>query len=201
VPLPIPGGSPRALTWRGPPLPLVVSMRKRTRHDAGVTAREKYDAMLREAIGPWLRERGFRKRRSRFRREDGQGWQVVDFQASQWGSRDDVRFTINLWIGVKELHAADADAQVRQRVGALLPGGEDHWWSLDDATDTGALASELREVLDGRCLPWLDARCSLDRLMVLARESPDEFPQHALTRFQMLLERAGLDDLASEVRT
>src|SRR5215216_1550743 len=32
---------------------------------AGVTAREKYDAMLHDDLGPWLRERGFRKRRNR----------------------------------------------------------------------------------------------------------------------------------------
>lgn len=59
--------------------------------------------MVRDDLGPWLRERGFKKRGNRFRRVDGSGWQVVDFQASQWGSRDDVRFTINLWVGLTEL--------------------------------------------------------------------------------------------------
>src|SRR3712207_9332587 len=65
---------------------------------------------------PWLRERGFKKRRNRFRRSDDRGWQVIDFQASQWGSRDDVRFTINLWVGVSELADAEADAHVQQRI-------------------------------------------------------------------------------------
>jgi len=64
-----------------------------------------------------------------------------------------VRFTINLWVGVRELEAVESDAQVEQRVGALLPGGEDHWWSLDDATDTSALATELRESLETRACP------------------------------------------------
>ena len=64
-----------------------------------MTAREKYDSMIRDDLGPWLRERGFKKQRNRFRRVDASGWQVVDFQASQWGSRDDVRFTINLCVG------------------------------------------------------------------------------------------------------
>jgi hypothetical protein len=157
--------------------------------------------MIRDEIGPWLRERGFRKRRNRFRRLDRAGWQVVDFQASAWGSSDDVRFTINLWVGVTELEIAEAGAQVEQRVGALLPGGEDHWWPLDADTDTAALASELRAVLAERCLPWLDARRSLDRLMALARDAPDDFPRYALGRFQMLLTRAGLDEFASEVPT
>lgn len=155
--------------------------------------------MICDEVGPCLRGRGFRKRRNRFRRADDHGWQVVDFQASQFGSRDDVRFTINLWVGVRELEVAEGEAQVHQRVGVLLPGGEDHWWSLDAATDTATLGAELREVLETRCVPWLDARRSLDHLMAMARESPDDFPRYALGRFQMLLQRAGLDDLASEV--
>jgi Domain of unknown function (DUF4304) len=164
-----------------------------------VTAREKYDAMLREEIGPWLRARGFRKRRNRWRRADDDGWQVVDFQASAWGSRDDVRFTINLWVGVSELAKAEAFNQVEVRVGTLLPGEEDGWWALDPATDTASLANELRHVLEGRCLPWLEARRTLERLMDIARNAPDEFPRYLLTRFRMLLQQSGLDALASEV--
>jgi hypothetical protein len=165
----------------------------------GVTTRDNYDVMLRDEVGPWLRERGFRKRRNRFRRADSQGWQVVDFQASAWGSHDDVRFTINLWVGVTELEKAEVEAQVQQRVGKLLPDGADYWWPVGAATDIAALANELRDVLETRCLPWLDARRSLDHLMVIARDSPDEFPRYALGRFRMLLSRAGLDDLASDV--
>jgi uncharacterized protein DUF4304 len=164
-----------------------------------VTAREKYDAMLRDEVGPWLRARGFKKRRNRFRRADDDGWQVVDFQASQWGSRDDVRFTINLWVGVPELADTERDAQVQERVGLLLPGGQDHWWSLDAGTDATALADELRHVLQERCLPWLEGRRSLDHLMDIARSTPDEFPRYALGRFRMLLEQSGLEALASEV--
>ena len=171
------------------------------RDDGVMTAREKYDAMLRDQISPWLRERGFRKRRNRFRRADDQGWQVVDFQASQYGSRDDVQFTINLWVGVRELEVVEAERQVEQRVGALLPGAEDHWWPMDGATDTAALGSEIRDIVETRCLPWLDARRSLDHLMTLARDTPDDFPRYALGRFRMLLERAGLDGLASELAT
>jgi hypothetical protein len=164
-----------------------------------VTAREKYDLMIGEEIGPWLRDRGFKKRRNRFRRADELGWQVVDFQASQWGSRDNVRFTINLWVGVAELADAEDDAQVQQRIGPLLPGGEDHWWAVTAATDTAVLGHELRRVLQELAMPWLDARRSLDHLMTLARTSPDEFPDYMLGRFKMLLGRVGLDKLASEV--
>jgi hypothetical protein len=164
-----------------------------------VTARAKYDLMIRDEVGPWLRERGFKKRRNSFRRSDDAGWQVIEFQASQWGSCDDVRFTINLWVGVAEFAEAEAEAQVQERIGALLPDGEDHWWSLDTTTNLAALGDELRNVLVGQAMPWLEARRSLDQLMTLARESPDDFPAYLLARFKVLLKRAGLDALASEV--
>lgn len=157
--------------------------------------------MIRDDLGPWLRERGFRKRRNRFRRVDPSGWQVVDFQASQWGSRDDVRFTINLWVGVTELAGADADSHVQQRVGALIRDGEDHWWPVDLATDVQQLSDELRGILEGRALPWLETRGSLDRLIALARNDPEHFTGYALGRFGMLLARAGHDGLAREMTT
>jgi hypothetical protein len=164
-----------------------------------VTAREKYDAMIRYDLGPWLRERAFKKRRNRFRRSREAGWEVVDFQASQWGSQDDVRFTMNLWVGVSELAQADADWHVQERVGSLIGDGEDHWWPVDARTDTQDLADEVRHLLEEQALPWLEARSSLDRLLEMARESPDEFPRHALGRFGMLLAKSDFDALATEM--
>ena len=168
---------------------------------SGVTAREKYDLMILEGIAPLLRELGFRKRRNRFRRSDDGGWQELDFQASQWGDRDHVRFTINLCLAAAELVAPDPGAHVEERMGALIGDGEDHWWEVDPATDADRLADELRGVLEERAVPWLDERRSLERLLALARRAPDDFPGHGLGRFVMLLELAGLDHLASEIAT
>ena len=168
----------------------------------GMTARERYDAMVRDEIGPWLRERGFKKRRNGFRRADQAGWQVVDFQASQWGSRDHVRFTINLWVGVPELapDASETDAHVEQRIGALTDDGEDRWWSIDADTDVAQLAGEVRTLLAERALPWLDARASLEQLVVLAERQPDDFPRYLLGRFGMLLGQAGFAELSARVQ-
>jgi hypothetical protein len=164
-----------------------------------MTAREEYDRMIREEVAPMLRDVGFSKRRNRFRRVDSAGWQVVDFQASRWGSRDDTRFTINLWVGVAELADADADSHVQQRIGALIGDGEDQWWTIEASTDMQRLADEMRGVLEERALPWLEARGSVDGLVELARNDPDEFPRYALGRFGMLLAKVGQDELAREM--
>jgi hypothetical protein len=165
-----------------------------------MNARERYDAMLRDEIAPLLRERGFRKRRNRFRRVVDGSWQVIDFQASQFGSRNDVQFTINLWVGVPDLGGDDADdQQIGERIGPVMLI-EDHWWSLEGDTDVESLAEELRAVVTEHALPWLEARGSLDQLVALARAHPKDFPRHLLGRFAMLLEQSGFADLAAEFR-
>lgn len=123
---------------------------------------------------------------STFRRASGA-------RATRFGSR-------SIWVGVNEVAEVEADAQLQQRLGALLPGGEDRWWEIEAETDTAALAAELRDALEARALPWLDARASLDQLIALAREAPNDFPRYALGRFQILLQSAGLEALASDVR-
>lgn len=50
-----------------------------------------------------------------------------------------------------------------------------------------------------RAVPWLDARRSLDHLIAVTRMSPDEFPDTRSDDSRMLLERAGLHTLASDV--
>lgn len=164
-----------------------------------MTARERYDAMVREEIRPLLAPLGFRKRRNRFVREDEAGWRAIDFQASAWGSRDKVKFTINLAVHVGELGTRRGAEHVHERIGSLLDPSGDRWWPLEATTDTAALGAELRELLEGLGLPWLEARGTLDRLLALARTDPEDFPGHTLGRFAALLEDTGRDALAAEV--
>lgn len=164
-----------------------------------MTGRERYDAMIREEVRPLLAPLGFRKRRNRFVRDGEEGWQAIDFQASAWGSRHDVRFTINLAVHVRVLGESRGPEHVRVRIGGLLDPPGDRWWPLDDATDTAALGAELRALLERRVLPWLEARSTLDGLLAIVRTDPRAFPGHALGRFAALLEDTGRDALAEEV--
>ena len=68
-----------------------------------MTPRRHYDEMIRSVVGPELKREGFKRIRNRFARWSGGGWQIIDFQASAWGSRDEVRFTINLASAVEGL--------------------------------------------------------------------------------------------------
>jgi hypothetical protein len=78
--------------------------------------------MIGEEIRPVLRAARFAKKRNTFTRTMEGARHTVEFQASQFGSRDAVRFTINLGVDYPEL---DDPWQLRVRIGWLLPDGDD----------------------------------------------------------------------------
>ena len=122
--------------------------------------------MIKSPIGVHLREPGFRKRRNTFFRSTEHGWIAIDFQASQFGTREHVSFTINLAINFVELRTVDEDqpslgkAHIDfQRIGSLLPDKRhDHWWKLDPEDNLDNVAREVIRDLDQYAIPWLEQR-------------------------------------------
>ena len=173
-----------------------------------MTARERYDDMIRTVVGGELKRQGFKRSRNRFSRWRNEGWQIIDFQASQWGDRDGVRFTINLGSAVaglpkltpwdeKKAPPEDA-AHLRQRVGELIDG-RDRWWRFDATTDATALADELLAVLRRVGMPWLDARSELEQVLELISRSPEDLGWHDLRVLPGLLAESGHKDAAEAV--
>ena len=115
------------------------------------TTRERYDGLISTVIAPDLRERGFRKRRNTFFRQADAGWTLIDFQASQFGTRDDVSFAVNLGVSFVELQQADEGepsltrAHIRQRIGAVLDRPGDVWWNLRPTSNHTAVGGEVKQ--------------------------------------------------------
>jgi hypothetical protein len=174
-----------------------------------MTTRQEYDEMIRSVVGPELKREGFKRIRNRFaRRRDG-GWQIIDFQASSWGSRDELRFTINLASALEGLPKRSAwdetkpppeyGAHLRERIGELLDG-RDVWWDFDARTEADALAAALLGILRSVGIPWLEARAGLDAVLTLISHRPRDLGWHDLEALPPLLDDAGLTDAAQEVR-
>ena len=161
-----------------------------------MSARARYDLMISEAIQPVLRAAGFKKKRNTFVRELDGARQSLEFQASQFGSRDDVKFTINLGIDYAEL---DDPWQLRVRIGRLLQGGEDVWWGFDDTTDVSELAAELVHVING-ARAWFDELATFGQAESVLKRRPDLLDIGSLDRLAVLCRRAGFDELASVAR-
>lgn len=121
----------------------------------------------------------FRRQGPHLHRWSTDVFHCIHFQASQWGSADSGRFTINLvvtasylfepWLGMPfPANPATALFPIQQRIGVVMPSHTDHWWQVDRSTDLDAIAAESVFAMTQYGLPffaeWSDARAILDRL-------------------------------------
>lgn len=172
-----------------------------------MTTRERYDAMIKAPIGVHLRGLDFRKKRNTFFRPTEHGWIAIDFQASQFGTRESVSFTINLAINVVELRA-DGDDRLslglthidHQRIGHLLPQARDFWWRLEPETDLKFVSGELVRDLDRYAIPWLEQRQVFGAALAAVRVDPTFVRPIHISRLGVLAGRVGKDDLSAELR-
>lgn len=169
------------------------------------TTREQYHGLISTVIAADLRGRGFRKRRNTFFRRADAGWTLIDFQASQFGTRDEVSFTVNLGVSFVELQQADEGqpsltrAHIRQRIGAVLDRPGDAWWNLHPTSNQTAVGDEVKEALDRAAIPWLEQRPVLETFSQPRSNAHFIEPWH-LSRLGVLAERAGEAGLADELR-
>jgi len=163
--------------------------------------------MLKSSIAPMLRAAGFSKRRNSFARSNAGGWELIDFQASQFGTRDNVSFTINLGVVFTEISGLEGRtatlgrAHVRQRIGPLLGHRQDKWWDLDAGSDYDAVAADVAAALRSTAIPWLEGRTTLAQVLEGVRSDPTGFLESwHLGRLSVLLEGSGRQDEATELR-
>jgi len=130
-----------------------------------------------------MKARGFSKSGRDFHRRVGDAWQVVNVQASQGNFGSSGKFTVNLGVylpAVSVLAGAPEPAgkpkeyqcTVRERAGALMTGGIDHWWELSEAASSEAVAREMAAAVEQFGLPWLEAQCDVRRMSETLRSQP-----------------------------
>jgi Domain of unknown function (DUF4304) len=96
----------------------------------------------------------------------GDDWLIINFQKSAYSDRDEVRFTVNLGVGLAA-HRAGARSwpddkpppahkgHLRERLGPA-GGDEDTWWPVDSATDLEGVAADVLQRLARDGIPWLE---------------------------------------------
>ena len=125
-------------------------------------------------IAKAFKSEGFRRQAPHLWREQGDLVNVINFQASQWGSASAGSFTINLastnrplystWTGrAFPANPATATWPVHTRIGALA-GGADLWWDVDESTDAAALAERIVDSFHHGILEWFAEYPSLAAL-------------------------------------
>jgi hypothetical protein len=146
-------------------------------------AQSLLDKLVALAVTPTFRADGYRKSARNFRRQRERCVQVVNVQASQWGSANELSFTINLGVFYPEVHAlktflawqpsasgpTEAQCQLRSRIGRMMPENRDVWWDLKNERDLGAVAVEVERVLRGYGRPWIEAVADIDTARLRAK--------------------------------
>lgn len=163
-------------------------------------------------LGEALRARDFEHRGSRFTRRNGSGnHQIVELQRSSKSKGSEVVFTINVGTFLGRLAAffparhdppGVSDSHWSERLGFLLPGRKDRWWTVGPNTDVAELADALIEGLCGYALPALE-RYSVDeqlRDLWLSKQAPNLTELQRLLHLSVLLHDIGpSEELASVI--
>lgn len=113
-----------------------------------------------------LKPKGFAGRGGSFLLERGGNLLVVGLQKSQKTSRESISCTVNLGVASGRLLRFFSVPRVHRRVpsvchwterlGFLLPGSADRWWTLEAGTDPSPVIQDLEESLLSSGLPALE---------------------------------------------
>lgn len=139
------------------------------------------DAIIAESLHPLLRTRGFKKKSRTFIKDagikgDGAYVLVINVQASSFNYDGEGRYTVNLGVyypRVAEVSGAlpikggfpkEYDCTVRERIGALMPGGQDHWWQVREGQDIHKAGIDLSEAVRQYGLEWFGTVSDIKRL-------------------------------------
>ena len=131
--------------------------------------------LLKNRISPFLREKGFRGSRQLFIGQFGQNWGMVQFQKSAYGTKDAVRFTINVGVCSNRLRSFFRPGRVGspksvyechwyERVGWLLPEHQDTWWDVTAMTTPDDFAESIKHILSDIAIPTIMKFCADENL-------------------------------------
>lgn len=136
------------------------------------------------AVSSLLVPLAFRRGAPHFWRATDGIYQTVNFQASQWGSSSEGRFTVNLGISSPILYSSFTGRDfpknpgtvlwpVCLRIGGLMPSRCDLWWDVSERTELHALGVEVATVLREHALPFLDRLRTTEQFnMLLLSDEP-----------------------------
>jgi hypothetical protein len=145
-----------------------------------VNAPDRISRWLSTDIRPVLRARGWTKSGSTFHLRKPEGWGVINFQKSPWGSREETRLTINLGVALDALAPTfDRDptkeppehmCHWQTRIGWLMEPARDTWWIVNSGTDFAELANEIGLALVDLALPAINERLTAEGFLRASRE-------------------------------
>lgn len=119
---------------------------------------------------------GFRRRRLALIKDSGNAVAAIEFQKSQQSTRDETIFTVNLIVVHRDLdHQSEINSRKSegakvhfcQRIGILLPGRPNKWWSVARGVPEEKMASEISNLIVEKAIPYVTPYLDLNVLVAL----------------------------------
>lgn len=159
-----------------------------------------------------LKREGFARAKRLFWVERASNIGVVDVQKSSKSTGDQTIFTFNIGVwsdrigrfvtsNRKSKPPEVDDCHWRERVGFLLPGRNDKWWTIGESDDPTRVSQELGAIIEDVAVPAVMAHISDDALRDewLAGQSPGLTDMQRLMYLSILLSDIGPRDALADV--
>ncbi len=121
-----------------------------------------------------------------FYKDNGEFRKIVQIQKSQFNSKTDLQFTINIGVFDKLINEKVSifgeiktpkphDCALEKRIGKLLPDELDKWYEINSRTSIEKLQSELEYDLNQYLFPYLNKFQSIENVILEYKEENDSF--------------------------
>jgi len=130
--------------------------------------RDKIRAITFAGLEQPLQKSGFQRHRTQFARQFGESLQVVNIQSSKWNTKVSGKFTLNIGVHFSKIasllygkdpmpaNPKESRCIIRARVGMLMPGRRDHWWTVTPETNVEQTSEDVAAACADHVLPWLE---------------------------------------------
>jgi Domain of unknown function (DUF4304) len=161
---------------------------------------------LLKELRPLLAEHGFRRRSQNFVIESSGCWGIINFQKSLYSSTGQKTFTINVAIAAKRILRFQGEPTDKPplhykshwevRLGELIPGCHDRWWTLSDEASYESVMIEVQKLITEKAVPIIKDHLTEGGLLALWGKILGGFEYPRLKEKSILLaERNEFDDL------
>lgn len=157
------------------------------------SAQEILRDMLKVHVGPPLRAAGYAGSGQDYHKRIDGNWAAINVQRDRYSTADELRFTVNIGTASAAVRVEDGypddewarevDCHWRTRLGTLLPGASDRWWTIRSRSrpeEVLTLGGSLADDLTSKAVPKLEEMASdeaiLESVLPGSEPIPGMFP-------------------------
>ncbi len=153
------------------------------------TAIHRFSNVIKDGIGPILKDNGFKRQRQNFFRQIGEIGHAVNIQKDKRNTKDEIKFTINVGIFYSKYWLAELDftnsknlpvfpkeseSIIRERIGELK-FGEDYWYSIESQRIERKLIKDVEQDIKEYILPFFNGIDTTEKLIKYLESNPAIF--------------------------